>query len=155
MTAGTGRRAVPARVLLAKPGLDGHDRGVHVVARALRDAGFEVIYTGLRSTPEQIARSAVDEDVDVIGLSILSGVHLPVTAEVLDALRREEVSIPVVVGGTIGPRDALALREMGVADVFPTGSPRRELVDRLRRLVDQSPAPPAGGVAGAVGTQDE
>jgi methylmalonyl-CoA mutase C-terminal domain/subunit len=155
MTAGTGRRAVPARVLLAKPGLDGHDRGVHVVARALRDAGFEVIYTGLRSTPEQIVRSAVDEDVDVIGLSILSGVHLPVTAEVLDALRHEQVSIPVVVGGTIGPRDALALREMGVADVFPTGSSRRQLVDRLRRLVDQRPAPPAAGVAGAVGTRDE
>jgi methylmalonyl-CoA mutase C-terminal domain/subunit len=139
VTASNGRRASPARILLAKPGLDGHDRGVHVVARTLRDAGFEVIYTGLRSTPEQIVRSAVDEDVDVIGLSILSGAHLPITAEVLDALHSEEVSIPVVVGGTIGPRDALALRRMGVADVFPTGAARRELVERLRRLVDGWP----------------
>jgi len=145
MTAGPGHRASRARILLAKPGLDGHDRGVHVVARALRDAGFEVIYTGLRSTPEQIVRSAIDEDVDVIGLSILSGVHLPVAAEVLEALGREEVSIPVVVGGAIGPRDALGLREMGVADVFPTGSHRRELVDRLRRLVGEWPAPSAAG----------
>ncbi|HZC99584.1 MAG TPA: cobalamin B12-binding domain-containing protein [Actinomycetes bacterium] len=149
MTTGLGRPASRVRILLAKPGLDGHDRGVHVVARTLRDAGFEVIYTGLRATPEQIVRSAVQEDVDVIGLSILSGVHLPLTAEVLEALRHEEVSIPVVVGGTIGPRDAPVLEEMGVADVFPIGSRRGEIVDRLRRLVDGRPDPSAAGGAGA------
>jgi methylmalonyl-CoA mutase C-terminal domain/subunit len=112
------------RVLVAKPGLDGHDRGARVVAYGLRDAGFEVIYTGLRQSPEQIATAAVQEDVDVIGLSILSGAHLALTRKVLETLEAQGAAdIPILVGGLIPESDKAALREMGVAEVFTAGVP--------------------------------
>jgi methylmalonyl-CoA mutase C-terminal domain/subunit len=112
------------RVLVAKPGLDGHDRGARVVAYGLRDAGFEVIYTGLRQTPEQIATAAMQEDVDVIGLSILSGAHLALTRKVIEQLRKQGVTdIPILVGGLIPESDKPALKEMGVAEVFTAGTP--------------------------------
>ena len=112
------------RVLVAKPGLDGHDRGARVVAYGLRDAGFEVIYTGLRQSPEQIATAAVQEDVDVIGLSILSGAHLALTQKVLETLQAQGAEdIPILVGGLIPEGDKPALQEMGVAEVFTAGTP--------------------------------
>ena len=112
------------RVLVAKPGLDGHDRGARVVAYGLRDAGFEVIYTGLRQSPEQIAAAAVQEDVDVIGLSILSGAHLALTRKVFETLEAQGgEDIPILVGGLIPERDKRALEEMGVAEVFTAGTP--------------------------------
>ena len=117
------------RVLIAKPGLDGHDRGAKVVAQALRDAGFEVIYTGLRRTPEEIVQEAVQEDVDVIGLSILSGAHVPLSRKLLAGLKAagaEEIS--VVVGGSIPAADVEALKAAGVREVFPVGTGLDKLV---------------------------
>jgi len=115
---------VPIRVLVAKPGLDGHDRGAKVIARALRDAGFEVIYTGLRQTPEQIVAAAIQEDVDVIGLSVLSGAHLPLTERIMILLREQGAGDKmVIIGGTILAKEVEALKAMGVAAVFPTGTP--------------------------------
>ena len=112
------------RVLVAKPGLDGHDRGARVVAYGLRDAGFEVIYTGLRQSPDQIAAAAVQEDVDLIGLSILSGAHLALTRKVFEALEAQGgQDIPILVGGLIPEADKPALQEMGVAEVFTGGTP--------------------------------
>jgi methylmalonyl-CoA mutase C-terminal domain/subunit len=117
------------KVLIAKPGLDGHDRGAKVVAQALRDAGLEVLYTGLKRTPEEIAHAAVQEDVDVVGLSILSGAHLPLARRVLEALRAQGApDIKVVVGGIIPPRDVPALLALGVHRVFPMGTPLPEIV---------------------------
>jgi methylmalonyl-CoA mutase C-terminal domain/subunit len=117
------------KVLVAKPGLDGHDRGAKVVAHALRDAGVEVVYSGLKRTPEQIVAEAVQEDVDVIGLSVLSGAHLPLARRVLDALRAQGASdVRVVVGGIIPPRDVDALLALGVSRVFPMGTPLPEIV---------------------------
>ena len=112
------------RVLVAKPGLDGHDRGAKVVAYALRDAGMEVIYTGLRQSPEQIVAAAIQEDVDAIGLSILSGAHLALTQKVMKGLAEAGVGqeIAVLIGGTIPEKDVAALRALGVAQVFPTGT---------------------------------
>lgn len=125
----------PARVLVAKPGLDGHDRGAKLVARTLRDAGFEVIYTGIRQTPEAIAAIAVQEDVAVVGLSVLSGAHLGLTRKTMEALRRRGADdVSVVVGGTIPPPDAQTLLHMGVAAVFPTGTPIEELVAEVRGI---------------------
>lgn len=121
------------RVLIAKPGLDGHDRGAKVVAHALRDAGFEVIYTGLKRTVGEIVQEAIQEDVDVIGLSILSGAHLTLCGQLMDALRAERAeSIPVVAGGVIPQRDMPALRELGVSEVFPVGTPLTVIVERLK-----------------------
>jgi methylmalonyl-CoA mutase C-terminal domain/subunit len=119
----------PIRVLIAKPGLDGHDRGAKVLARALRDAGMEVIYTGLFQTPETIARSAVDEDVDVVGLSILSGAHNQLVPEVVRALRsaRKEDAL-VLVGGIIPEEDIPFLKAQGVAEVFGPGTPLSEII---------------------------
>jgi methylmalonyl-CoA mutase, C-terminal domain len=129
---------VAARVLVAKPGLDGHDRGVKVVARALRDAGFEVIYTGIRQTAADIVVAALQEDVEVIGLSILSGAHLGLTRRVLDELRdRGAGDIRVVVGGTIPRSDIAKLEAVGVAAVFPTGTPLPALVEAMRALTRQ------------------
>ncbi len=125
------RGARPIRVLVAKPGLDGHDVGARIVCRALRDAGMEVIYTGLRQSPEAIARAAVQEAVDVVGLSILSGAHVPLTRKVAEQLRAAEVDVLLVVGGCIPERDRGALAEAGAALVFPTGTPLPELVDRI------------------------
>jgi methylmalonyl-CoA mutase, C-terminal domain len=111
------------KVLVAKPGLDGHDRGAKVVAQALRDAGVEVVYTGLKRTPEEIVAEAIQEDVDIVGLSILSGAHLLLAKRVLEGLRAQRAEeIRVVVGGTIPPRDIDTLRRLGVSDVFPMGT---------------------------------
>jgi methylmalonyl-CoA mutase C-terminal domain/subunit len=115
--------------LIAKPGLDGHDRGAKVVAYALRDAGVEVVYSGLKRTPEEIVAEALQEDVDVIGLSILSGAHLPLSRRVIDGLRAQGATdVRVVVGGTIPPRDVEALRAMGVERVFPMGTALPDIV---------------------------
>ena len=117
------------KVLIAKPGLDGHDRGAKVVVHALRDAGVEVVYSGLKRTPEEIVQEAIQEDVDVVGLSVLSGAHLPLARRVLEGLRTQGAGdIRVVVGGTIPPRDVPALLAMGVARVFPMGTPLPDIV---------------------------
>ena len=117
------------RVLVAKPGLDGHDRGAKVVARGLRDAGMEVIYSGLHRTPSQIVRTALDEDVQVVGLSILSGAHNRLLPEVVKGLRAEGMDdVLVIAGGIIPDRDASELRASGVAEVFPPGTPITEIV---------------------------
>jgi methylmalonyl-CoA mutase, C-terminal domain len=123
-----------SRVLVAKVGLDGHDRGVKVVARILRDAGMEVIYTGLFQTPESVAASAIDEDVDVVGVSMLSGAHLTLAPLVVEALRRRGSSIPVVVGGIVPPEDVATLRERGVAAVFGPGAGAAQIVATVSAL---------------------
>lgn len=128
------------RVLVAKPGLDGHDRGAKVIARGLRDAGFEVIYTGLHRSPAQIVRAAVDEDVQVVGLSVLSGAHDVLVPQVVEGLRaagREDVL--VLVGGIIPEEDVPRLREQGVAAVFPPGSDIAEIVKFIRSNIKSSP----------------
>ncbi len=122
------------RVLIAKPGLDGHDRGAKVVALALRDAGFEVIYSGLHQTVEQIVEAAVQEDVDVIGLSILSGAHLPLSRKLLAQLREAGLDTPVVVGGNIPQRDHEGLRALGVAAVMPTSTPLGDIARVMREV---------------------
>ncbi len=123
------------RVLVAKPGLDGHDRGAKVVARHLRDAGFEVIYMGLRQTPAKIAAAALEEDVDVIGLSILSGAHLSLTRKVRAELSSRGVEdVKLVIGGTIPQDDEAELRESGADAVFPTGSKLEGIVDYLQGI---------------------
>ena len=117
------------RVLIAKPGLDGHDRGAKVVARALRDAGMEVIYTGLRQSPEQIVAAAAQEDVDAIGLSILSGAHLPICQKILELLKEQRMAdVKVVVGGIIPAQDISELKRMGVSEVFLPGASLAEVV---------------------------
>ncbi len=124
------------RVLLAKPGLDGHDRGVKVIARALRDAGMEVIYTGLRQTPEMIVNAALQEDVQVIGLSILSGAHNAIVPRVLELLKEKEMDdVLLVVGGIIPDEDAVNLKRMGAAAVFQPGAALEEIVDFIRSAV--------------------
>jgi methylmalonyl-CoA mutase C-terminal domain/subunit len=126
------------RVLLAKPGLDGHDRGLKVIAMALRDAGAEVIYLGLRVTAAQIAAAAVAEDADVVGISVLSGAHLPIAGQVLAALREAGVTAPLAVGGTIPARDTQPLAGLGVAGVFPVGTPLPAVVEGMLRLAGTS-----------------
>ena len=124
------------RVLIAKPGLDGHDRGAKVVARALRDAGMEVIYTGLRQTPEMVVEAALQEDVDIIGLSILSGAHMALAPRVLELLADSEMSdVPVFLGGIIPNDDIPALQEMGIMDVFGPGTSTDTIVSRIRDVV--------------------
>lgn len=126
-------RTTPIRVLIAKPGLDGHDRGAKVMARALRDAGMEVIYTGLFQTPEMIARSAIDEDVDVVGLSILSGAHLALFPRIFAQLHEAGLDdILVVAGGTIPSEDVDKLKQLGVAEVFGPGTPMESAVRFIR-----------------------
>jgi methylmalonyl-CoA mutase C-terminal domain/subunit len=127
------------RVLVAKPGLDGHDRGAKVVARGLRDAGFEVIYTGLHQTPEMIVAAAMQEDVDVIGLSILSGAHLPLVAAVQVLLKKQGLDKPIFVGGIIPQDDVDALLSQGVSAVFGPGSSISEIVEKLQSIVLSSP----------------
>lgn len=136
---GTARAKRPVRVLLAKPGLDGHDRGIKVIGMALRDAGAEVIYLGLRRSAQEIVRAARDEGADVIGLSVLSGAHVVLCAQIVaerKALDCEELSI--VVGGTIPESDVTVLLESGIAKVFPVGSDIRELVDAVMGLAVRS-----------------
>ncbi|MGW1717779.1 MULTISPECIES: cobalamin B12-binding domain-containing protein [Streptomyces] len=124
-----------ARILVAKPGLDGHDRGAKIVARTLRDAGFEVVFTGIRQRVDTIVATAVQEDVAVVGLSILSGAHLALTTRVVEALRAAGADdIAVVVGGTIPPADVPRMRAAGAAAVFPTGTPLDVLVAEMRAL---------------------
>ena len=124
------------RVVIAKPGLDGHDRGAKVIARALRDAGMEVIYTGLRQTPEQIVSAALQEDADVIGLSILSGAHLHIVTRVMELIgARGMDDVVVLVGGIIPDADTPALNALGVRGVFPPGTPMQAIVDFIQEAV--------------------
>ena len=129
------------RVLVAKPGLDGHDRGAKVIARALRDAGMEVIYTGLRQTPEMIAEAALQEDADVIGLSILSGAHMALVPRVIELLRAEGLDdVLLVVGGIIPDEDVPALYELGVSAVFGPGTNTGDTIAHIRSAVASRPA---------------
>jgi methylmalonyl-CoA mutase C-terminal domain/subunit len=121
------------RVVIAKPGLDGHDRGAKIIARSLRDAGMEVIYTGLHQTPEQIVETAIQEDADAVGISILSGAHMTLVPRIVEGLRENEAGdVLVVVGGTIPPEDAEELKRLGVAEVFTPGAPTSAIVEFLR-----------------------
>ena len=125
----------PVRVLVAKPGLDGHDRGAKIIARALRDAGMEVIYTGIRQTPEMIVEAALQEDVDVIGLSILSGAHLDLFPQIFEGLKVNEMEdVAVVAGGIIPESDRIELEAMGVSAVYGPGATTSEIVERVRQL---------------------
>ncbi|HLB03693.1 MAG TPA: cobalamin B12-binding domain-containing protein [Gaiellaceae bacterium] len=129
-----GRRKI--RVVIAKPGLDGHDRGAKIIARALRDAGMEVIYTGLHQTPEQIVETVVQEDADAVGISILSGAHMTLVPRILEGLAENELDdVLVVVGGTIPKDDARALKELGVAEIFTPGAPIGQIVEFLKSHV--------------------
>ena len=122
------------RVVIAKPGLDGHDRGAKIIARALRDAGMEVIYTGLHQTPEQIVETAIQEDADAVGISILSGAHMTLVPRILSGLKENGVEdVLVVVGGTIPGDDAEELKALGVAEIFTPGAPTSEIVEFLKR----------------------
>jgi methylmalonyl-CoA mutase, C-terminal domain len=125
-------------VVIAKPGLDGHDRGAKIIARALRDAGMEVIYTGLHQTPEQIVETAIQEDADAVGISILSGAHMTLVPRILDGLRENGAEdVLVVVGGTIPTEDAKELKQLGVAEVFTPGAPTSSIVEFLRARASQ------------------
>jgi methylmalonyl-CoA mutase C-terminal domain/subunit len=134
-------RSRPIRVLVGKMGLDGHDRGARVVARCLRDAGMEVVYTGLHLSPEQVAHAAVEEDVDVVGISILSGAHMTLFPLLIDALQAQGVDVPIVAGGLIPDDDAAELAAMGV-QLISQEAPLEELVERVRAAAadDQAPA---------------
>jgi methylmalonyl-CoA mutase C-terminal domain/subunit len=124
------------RVLVAKPGLDGHDRGAKVIARALRDAGMEVVYTGIRQTPEMIAEAALQEDVDVVGMSILSGAHMALFPKVMDLLREYGLDdVLIVAGGIIPDEDVPALNEMGIKGIFGPGTPTDQIVEFIRENV--------------------
>ena len=143
----------PIRVLIAKPGLDGHDRGAKVVARALRDAGMEVIYTGIRQTPEMIAEAALQEDVNVVGLSILSGAHLELFPRVVQALKDRGVDpngVLLFAGGIIPDEDIPALTRLGFREIFRPGASTQDIIDYVRRwAAERAPAPAAeGGAAG-------
>ncbi len=132
------------RVVIAKPGLDGHDRGAKVIARALRDAGFEVIYTGLHQTPEQVAETALQEDADAVGLSVLSGAHLTLFPRVVELLREKGVGDVLVFGGGIIPEpDVVALKEAGVAALFTPGAPLADITGWLEQALDEREAQPA------------
>ena len=123
------------RILVAKVGLDGHDRGIKVVARILRDAGFEVVYTGLFQTPETVAAAAVDEDVDAIGLSMLSGAHMTLAPMVVDEVRKRGIDIPVILGGIVPDHDLEALAEVGITTVLTPGTTAEEIAERVRAAV--------------------
>ena len=143
----------PIRVLIAKPGLDGHDRGAKVVARALRDSGMEVIYTGIRQTPEMIAEAALQEDVDVIGLSILSGAHMDLFPRIVEQLKQKSVNdVLLVCGGIIPEDDVPVLKQMGFAGIFGPGASTQDLAKFIRDQVvarrgAETPRRPAGGAA--------
>ena len=126
------------RVIVAKPGLDGHDRGAKVIARAFRDAGFEVIYTGLRQTPEQVVNAALQEDADVIGLSVLSGAHMTLCPRIMELMKKEGLDdVLVLIGGIIPDQDIPALKESGIAEVFQPGASTEEIVAYVREHVRQ------------------
>lgn len=121
------------RVLVAKPGLDGHDRGAKIIARAFRDAGFEVIYTGLRQTPEQVVNASLQEDVDVIGLSVLSGAHMTLVPRILELMKKEKLDdVLVVIGGIIPDQDIPKLKELGVSEVFQPGASTEDIIAYIR-----------------------
>ena len=127
------------RVVVAKPGLDGHDRGAKIIARALRDAGMEVIYTGLHQTPEQIVETVIQEDADAVGLSILSGAHMTLVPRIVELLREQDVDdVVVTVGGTIPAEDIPELKELGVAEVFTPGASTQSIVDFIRGAVTRA-----------------
>ena len=142
MTAASRAPARPLRIVMAKVGLDGHDRGVKVVARALRDAGYEVVYTGLRQTPEMVVEAALQEDAQVIGLSLHSGAHMTLFPAVVEELRKRDATDIVVFGGGIIPDEDIAeLKKLGVAELFTPGTPLQDIVDWLRnRFPDNTPA---------------
>lgn len=122
------------RVLVAKPGLDGHDRGAKVIARAFRDAGFEVIYTGLRQTPEQIVNAALQEDADVVGLSVLSGAHMTLCPRIMELMKKEGLNeVLVVIGGIIPDQDIVKLKELGVSEVFQPGASTEDIIAYVRQ----------------------
>jgi methylmalonyl-CoA mutase, C-terminal domain len=124
------------RVVVAKPGLDGHDRGAKIIARALRDAGMEVIYTGLHQTPEQIVETVLQEDADAVGLSILSGAHMTLVPKVIELLREQDAGdVVVILGGTIPAQDIEELKELGVAEVFTPGAPTQAIIDFIQGAV--------------------
>lgn len=126
----------PIRVLVAKVGLDGHDRGARIIATSLRDAGMEVIYTGLRQTPEMVVNTALQEDVDAIGISILSGAHMTVFPKIVNLVKEKDLDdVLITGGGIIPPEDAKALKEMGVGELFPPGTNTRDIVDYITRWV--------------------
>jgi methylmalonyl-CoA mutase C-terminal domain/subunit len=128
--------AIPIKVVVAKPGLDGHDRGAKIIARALRDAGMEVIYTGLHQTPEQIVETVIQEDADAVGLSILSGAHMTLVPRIVELLREQEAGdVLVTVGGTIPADDIPQLKELGVAAVFTPGAPTQDIIDFITGAV--------------------
>ena len=132
---------IPKRVLIAKPGLDGHDRGAKVVAAALRDSGMEVIYTGLRQTPEMIVEAALQEDVDVIGISLLSGAHMTIFPKVLKLMREKGLTDVLLFGGGIIPdKDIKALRELGVGELFTPGTLTSDIVEYIRNWRNSTPA---------------
>jgi methylmalonyl-CoA mutase, C-terminal domain len=132
-TASTDRKI---RVVVAKPGLDGHDRGAKIIARALRDAGMEVIYTGLHQTPEQIVETVIQEDADAVGLSILSGAHMTLVPRILELMREQGIDdVVVTVGGTIPADDVIELKGLGVAEVFTPGAPAQDAIDFIRGAV--------------------
>ena len=136
------------RILVAKPGLDGHDRGAKVVARALADAGYEVVYTGLHQTPEMIVSAAIQEDVDAIGMSIMSGAHMTLFPAVIDALKQRGAGDVVVFGGGIVPKDDLPkLTQMGVAKIFTPGASTNEIVDWVERALGPRVDAPSGAAA--------
>jgi methylmalonyl-CoA mutase C-terminal domain/subunit len=122
------------RVLIGKPGLDGHDRGAKVIARALRDAGMEVIYTGIRRTPQEIVESAIQEDVDVIGLSILSGAHKNLCKKIIELLKEKNADIPVMLGGIIPEEDITELKEIGIVEIFIPGTPLSEIIEKVKNI---------------------
>src|SRR5213592_2047888 len=124
------------RVLVAKPGLDGHDRGAKVIARAFRDAGFEVIYTGLRQTPEQVVNAALQEDADVVGLSVLSGAHMTLCPRIMELIKKEKLDdVLVVAGGIIPDQDIAKLKECGIAEIFQPGASMEDIVEYVRNNV--------------------
>jgi methylmalonyl-CoA mutase C-terminal domain/subunit len=126
------------RVLVAKPGLDGHDRGAKIIARAFRDAGFEVIYTGLRQTPEQVVTAALQEDVDVVGLSVLSGAHMSLCPRIMELMKKERLDdVIVVIGGIIPDQDIPKLKALGISEVFQPGASTEDIIDYIRRNVGQ------------------
>jgi methylmalonyl-CoA mutase, C-terminal domain len=134
MEAATSTRKI--RVVVAKPGLDGHDRGAKIIARALRDAGMEVIYTGLHQTPEQIVETALQEDADAVGISILSGAHMTLVPRIVELLRAQQAEdVLVVVGGTIPAQDIPELKQLGVAEVFGPGASTQDIVEFIRGAV--------------------
>jgi methylmalonyl-CoA mutase C-terminal domain/subunit len=127
------------RVIIAKPGLDGHDRGAKVIARALRDAGFEVIYTGLRQTPEMVAEAALQEDADAVGLSILSGAHMAIVPRIIELLQAQgQADVPVLVGGIIPDQDVPALQDIGVNSVFGPGTETEAIIGAFRSAIESA-----------------